>query len=785
MTATRNRRMTLAADTSLNGIDFVEVVDDSQQTLRIHFLDEQPDGAALQAAITEITIDGGDAIAVVEVEPIGAGVWATDRANRPTLEIRTRGSGDFSYYTLRIATTAAVLDPYFATSTFTFKANCPTDLDCKEVSAPPALPAGEQPPIDYRAKDYDSFRRALSEFSALRFPYWQERSEADVGVMLMELLASAADDLSYYQDRVSAEAWLETAEERRSQVRHARLVDYHPAEATAAQVLLSFDVQAGTDEVIPPGLRVSSLAPEGDLIDFETGNGVTDLSNGYPVRSSRNGLPAHWWDDDDRCARQGTTVIHVIDDGSAALVPGMSILVETVPTTVADPPRRQLVYLTAVSAPVRDELYNQSVVRLDIGQPLVADHDLSVTTIRANLVPATQGRTERERFTTTIGWPSPAGVARATVRTGPNGSLQFLHTIGQRQLAWLPSRDTPALDEPQIRLVEISDQARAWHWQSTLLDAGFADEAFTLDAGGFVVTNPDEGLVDYDGAAAPTIRFGDGTFGAVPTDGAVFEATYRVGDGERGNVAAGSIDRIDQLATEAAFVRSVHNPIAATGGRDPEPASQIRDNAPEDFRERQFRAVRSEDYELAAERELTWVERAGTTFRYTGSWLTVFTAVDPLGSLSIDPIDQLALSGLLNRYRMAGYEAFGLAPRYASVDIQIDVCAEADANADVVRSALMQRLDGSLGVDGVRGFFHPDHFTFGVPLRRSSLEAAIQSTPGVDGVTDIRLRRRGHTPGYIEMPDTIRMGIDEVLRVDNDRNRPERGTLQITVDGGR
>ena len=121
-----------------------------------------------------------------------------------------------------------LLDPFFDHVTFSFKADCPSTLDCEtpEPQCPPA-PA-HTPPIDYLAKDFLSFRKALSDFSALRYPAWQERSEADFGVMFMEALASLADDLSYQQDRIAAEAWLETATERRSLVRLARLVDYEP-----------------------------------------------------------------------------------------------------------------------------------------------------------------------------------------------------------------------------------------------------------------------------------------------------------------------------------------------------------------------------------------------------------------------------------------------------------------------------------------------------------------------------------------------------------------------------
>src|SRR6266567_4054877 len=96
------------------------------------------------------------------------------------------------------------------------------------------------PQIDYLAKDFLSFRQALLDFSALRYPEWQERSEADFGVMFLEALCALADDLSYTQDRIAAEAYLDTATQRRSLVRLARLVDYESQPATAARVLLQF-----------------------------------------------------------------------------------------------------------------------------------------------------------------------------------------------------------------------------------------------------------------------------------------------------------------------------------------------------------------------------------------------------------------------------------------------------------------------------------------------------------------------------------------------------------------
>src|SRR4030095_13936694 len=48
----------------------------------------------------------------------------------------------------------------------------------------------------------------------------------DIGIALVEILAYAGDYLSYYQDAVGTEAYLDTARKRISVRRHTRLVDY-------------------------------------------------------------------------------------------------------------------------------------------------------------------------------------------------------------------------------------------------------------------------------------------------------------------------------------------------------------------------------------------------------------------------------------------------------------------------------------------------------------------------------------------------------------------------------
>jgi predicted phage baseplate assembly protein len=289
-------------------------------------------------------------------------------------------------------------------------------------------------------------------------------------------------------------------------------------------------------------------------------------------------------------------------------------------------------------------------------------------------------------------------------------------------------------------------------------------------------------MQDYDGDAGDTLRFGDGVFGAIPDPGAVFEVSYRAGGGALGNVAADSITKVDPAA--AALVLSVTNPFAAAGGADEEPDEQVQRLAPQAFRTKQFRAVRPEDYQAAAE-TLPWVQRAGATFRWTGSWLTVFTTPDPLGSEELPADQHRQLIELLNRYRLAGYESYVPTPRYVSLDLQITVCARPDAFRSGVQAALLVALSASRLADGTTGFFHVDHFTFGTPLERSALEAAIQSVHGMAGVLSIQYRRRDRLPDYIEMPNTVTVGVDEIIRLDNDPSRPERGSLRISVEGGK
>src|SRR5204863_5668842 len=122
--------------------------------------------------------------------------------------------------------------------------------------------------------------------------------------------------------------------------------------------------------------------------------------------------------------------------------------------------------------------------------------------------------------------------------------------------------------------------------------------------------------VDYPSGEGNSLRFGDGEFGIAPTENSKFTLRYRLGNGSRMNVAPNTLVLFPLGLPPG--VASVTNPLAGTGGRDPETADQIRINAPQAFRAFTYRAVQPDDYEDIAER-LPWVQQAGAAVRWTGS----------------------------------------------------------------------------------------------------------------------------------------------------------------------
>ncbi|HWY03783.1 MAG TPA: putative baseplate assembly protein [Candidatus Acidoferrum sp.] len=267
------RKAAVLGNPTLNGIDYLEVLGfdavplglQPQTTLLLHCLKASP----TNVTPNNIIIAGGESITHITA------AWVTPASAPPStltatqqnyfkslpdaanvLLVGTSVAGDFSPYTMRLVNSSSQaeedpfevtevlsgIDPQLAEVEFSFKVECPPNFDC----APPApycptdLPS--PPPINYLAKDYGSFRTVLLDRLNQLLPTWRASSEADLGIALAESIAYVGDALSYKQDAVSTEAYLQTARSRVSLRRHALLVDYHVHDGCNARVWIHLHV---------------------------------------------------------------------------------------------------------------------------------------------------------------------------------------------------------------------------------------------------------------------------------------------------------------------------------------------------------------------------------------------------------------------------------------------------------------------------------------------------------------------------------------------------------------
>ena len=845
------RRELVLANPPLNGIDFIEVLDGAvpddtlrQRTLLVRFL-----RAAPALSLDNLELTGGERITDVGLEWITPADapdttltegWLEDllnempaEAQQNTLVIRTDSNGDYATYTLRLVQAAdallppAGIDRLLSQVDFSFKVECPTDFDCAPQIDCPEEP-GEAPAISYLAKDYRSFRRLMLGRMAQIMPDWTERSPADLGITLVEMLAYTGDRLSYAQDAVATETYLATARRRSSVRRHARLVDYRMHDGGNARVWVQLQMNGtatftatdlqfltrlpGFDPVLAPALRDRA---------FDRGPQVFEPLHGGTYRAAHNTLDFYTWGSNECCLPQGATRA-TLDGSYPDLAPG-DVLVFTErlgPRTGleadADPTHRHAVRLTAVQAELQDDLPLEpgalpapiteirwaeedalpfpfcisselddeagggtaTQVSHALGNILLADHGRSVSgevlgdvpQPHLSVVPAATGDPcERPDPVPVPPRFNPllalGPVTRASVTRDPDtGDIAPYDPIATSS-AHLAMTQTRDSRAPVVLLTDDSATADDWHARADLLNSYSGSRHFTVET-------------ERDGRAR--LRFGDDVNGRRPNAGTGFTADYRVGNGTTGNVGVGALAHV---ITTSGLIDAVTNPMPATGGTEPESMDEVRAAAPYAYR-RQERAVTEADYGEVA-RRYPDVQRAVATFRWNGHGHTVFVTVDRFANRPVTAEFRAGLVTFLDRFRMAGYDVQVDAPRFVSLEIGLFVCAAPDHFRSEVRREVLQVLSATRLPGGGTGLFHPDNFSFGDAVWLSRIYAAVMSIEGVTSVKATTFQRRGGTSAIPLEEGVIRMGRLEIARCENDRNYPEHGAVTVKMGGGK
>jgi hypothetical protein len=835
----RRRHLVRELASGLNGIDFLEVLDadaptegERQRTLFVHFLKDLTAG---QLTADNVLIEGGERIRDVAALPAGTKIGP--RPNVLTVEVDK--AGDFSIYTLRLVQDVRHaqggggeppegFDPVLSAVSFSFKVECPSDFDCRPQRACPADTA-EEPEIDYLAKDYNSFRRLMLDRLSVLMPQWQERNAADVGVTLVELLAYVGDHLSYQQDVIATEAYLDTARRRASVRRHALLIDYYMHDGCNARAWVQ--VQVNSDNVLlkrgaPLLTRVVALS-QGVINPRTDADALRQVTSAQPetfetmqdvtLFRAHNEMEFYTWGEERCCLPAGATRATLKGDFQH-LGPGDVLVFEEVagPQTGdpadADPAHRQAVRLTRVESS-QDPLFHNPPGG-DDAQPLTeiewhtddalpfalcisartdtSEYKEKISVARGNIVLADHGRTVRE----SLGFAPTADEALAVVaplaadRCAGNEPVpafpRFRPRLSEQPLTHAAPLKSVPRGQPRPGLARdpnaSASAAFRWEMQDVLPAVKLSDtngglwlpQRDLLSSDAFAEEFVAE--IDEDGRA--TLRFGDDQYGLRPTPGVEFTAAYRVGNGVRGNVGAESLAHV---VTDDSRVSGVRNPMPARGGTEPESMEHVRRIAPSAFRI-QERAVTPEDYAEVAGRHPE-VQRAAATVRWTGSWRTIFLTVDRFGGRPVNLDFKQDMRLHLERYRMAGHDIEIEGPQFVSLEIEMTVCVEPNYFRSDVESALLRVFSNTSLPDGRRGVFHPDNFTFGQPVYLSKLYAAAQEVEGVRFVEIKKFQRLGINSGQALDAGVMEVGRLEIARLDNDPNFAERGVFRLTMEG--
>jgi len=857
------RRLVLQRQTAINGIDFLEVLDNvpglpRQQILVIHLFRPLASATQLTPANIAITGGGGTTVSVVwayrATEIVAAfqtsgslsGVSSSDLSglgsflgpNAPTsppssppstrddflLVVRTNRPGDFAPYQLALVAAPnsslppAKFDNQLQSVQFSFKIACPTDLDCLPDPCPPT-PVPTAPELDYLTKDYVGFRQLMLDRLAVVAPQLVTQNAADLSVVLVEILAHAADKMSYFQDAVATEAYLGTAQRRRSVRRHARLLDYNIGEGSNARAFVRFVIDPTVASIVPidqsSQLLTSDvvgphvLSSDAALLAINAGSPVFETMHSIQASSKLNQILFYTWGDDRCCLPAGSTratlnntgnVLGVLQQSGAFGVGTLLAFVEVLGpdsglTEDADPHHAHVVRLTSVTFDV-DPLFTegspaqpQRVAQIEWSTddalpfslclfnvvPVGQSTALPVSVAQGNIALADHGLTVAGEDL-----PSPVDgeLFRPTLKQGPliwQGQVQDAsgdmvlfdpNAPAASVYGWNAGDVVPA--------ISLKDrQQEPWQPKRDLLES----DALAQD---FVVETEDDGSIE--------LRFGDGTLGRPPSG--VLTATYRIGNALEGNVGADSIVHLVPPSNKPIPpVVDITNPLPARGGTAPESIEHVRINAPQAFRV-QKRAVTEDDYAAAAALHPD-VQRAHAVRRFTGAWFTIFIAIDRFGGRLVDDAFVAEVSAVVEPLRLAGHDFVIDAARSVPLEILLTMCVEQNFLPGDVRSRLNDAFSSGNMANGQPGFFHPDNFTFGQPLYLSNVLAVATAVGGVASIdtssaATIRFRRTDQPLITPDSPDfgVIHVGPAEVIRVDNDINQPQNGKITFVLQGG-
>jgi hypothetical protein len=441
----------------------------------------------------------------------------------------------------------------------------------------------------------------------------------------------------------------------------------------------------------PPLARtIGKVQRVGSTATLESGSIVMVLAPVPPV----NAPGQRWWQVEVPDIGTLTVATGAFPDGSAAALEFLSGNGSTIGNVTAA--QLKLFTRPLLSEAVIVQSVTQSATRGTTTLPLAGDlrflYDRTTSTLYGNVVTVTEGAT----------------VATEVLGSG-DGQLAFQSfTLKQAPLTWLENADgtiTPALT------VYVSDIA--WTRVDSLAESGPDAREYQL-------------ILDAQGRAQ--IQFGDGQHGMRPPTGeANITATYRVGSGFAGNVAAGTLTR---APANVGGIASVLNPLAATGGVGAPPRSQLRRQIPNGVRDLGRIVTQADMLSFVTNRPEVGAATLSTSSpSNTASWQDVYSLITLAGvGNAVPDMASPAFVSLQAAFQGALADPLCyllLAYRPTPFKLQGSFTAKPSADLSQVQDAIN---------DAVRSAYDPALMQFGQTVRGIDIRRIVRAVPGVGAV---------------------------------------------------
>jgi hypothetical protein len=325
--------------------------------------------------------------------------------------------------------------------------------------------------------------------------------------------------------------------------------------------------------------------------------------------------------------------------------------------------------------------------QIQLQSPLTHCYNRAATTVNANVALATAGTTVTE----IMGNGSAATPNQSfALRQSPLTYVQAVTPNGRQSTL-------------QVRASGV-----AWSEIPTLYEQPASAQVFTIQ-------NQSDGTSD--------VLFGDGDEGAtLPTGQNNLIATYRIGSGSAGNVAAGAVTTLMQRPLG---VSGVTNPEGATGGADPQSVDSVRANAPQTVLTL-GRAVSIADYQNFAA-TYAGIAKAYALWIPSGAARGVFLTVAATGGVAMQPGNP-SLAKLLASLRAYGSPLVPITVQsYIETlfGFSADVLYNPAYDASAVQVQIMQTLATAYSFA---------QRSFGQGISVDEIAATIQSVAGVTAV---------------------------------------------------